>query len=150
MLGEVLTPKYYDPGSPVINIHITNYLTHRTFIHLGETINVMNKETMEKLNLQEILRQIPIVLYIVDRYIANPKGMLEDVVVSIDSWEYPTCFMVLQTKFGIVGYLLILSRSLLVTTNSCIIYILWDMTITHGQYLKKLIVYPSLKPFLEA
>ena len=119
-------------------------------IDLGATVNVMNKETMEKLNLQEILRQIPIVLYIVDRYIANPKGMLEDVVVSIDSWEYPTCFMVLQTKFGIVGYLLILSRYLLVTNNSCISYILGDMTITNGQYLKKHTLYPSLKPYLEA
>jgi hypothetical protein len=67
-------------------------------IDLGATINFMTKDTLEKLELQTLLRQPPIVLQMVDRSTVKLEGMLEDIIVSIDSWEYPTNFMVLQTK----------------------------------------------------
>lgn len=61
MLEKVLTPKYFDLDSLLVNIHINNHLLQNTLIDLGETINVMTKETMEKLKLQELLRQTPTV-----------------------------------------------------------------------------------------
>jgi hypothetical protein len=82
--------KYINPGSPIIDAHIDKSLTSNTLIELGATINVMMKETMEKLKLFDLC-QTPMVLWLADRSTAK----LEDVVISIDSLEYPTNFMVL-------------------------------------------------------
>ena len=38
------------------------------------------------------------------------EGILEDVMVSIDSWEYPTDFLVLHPKAKLTSYPLILGR----------------------------------------
>ena len=95
MLGQVICPKYLDPGSPVVDVHINGTIVPHTLIDLGAAINVMNKETMLKLNLQDSLRKTTIVLQLADRSTVTPEGIVEDVMVSIDSWEYPTDFLVL-------------------------------------------------------
>jgi hypothetical protein len=61
MLGNILTTKYTDPGSPIVYVHINNICISNTLIDLGAVINVMTKETMEKLQLNN-LRQTTIVL----------------------------------------------------------------------------------------
>ena len=50
---------------------------------------------MLKLNLQGSLRKTKIVLQLVDHSTVTPKGIIEDVMVSIDSWEYPVDFLAL-------------------------------------------------------
>jgi len=64
-------------------------------IDLGAAINVMTKDTMLKLNLQGSLRKTTIVLQLADHSTITPEGIMEDVMVSIDSWEYPIDFLVL-------------------------------------------------------
>ena len=81
-----------------------------TLIDLGVAINVMTKDTMLKLNLQGSLRMTTIALQLADHCIMNPKGIVEDVMVSIDSWEYPADFLVLQPKEKLTKYPLILGR----------------------------------------
>eukprot|EP00253_Pinus_taeda_P005022 PITA_05022 len=98
MLGQVICPKYLDPGSPVVDVHINGTIVPHTLIDLGETINLMTKDTMLKLNLQGSLRKTTIVLQLADYSTIATKGIVEDVMVSIDSWEYPTDFLVLQPK----------------------------------------------------
>jgi hypothetical protein len=61
MLGKNFMDKYADPGSPVVSININNTSIPNTLIDLGETINVMTKETMEKLKLPGLC-STPIVL----------------------------------------------------------------------------------------
>jgi hypothetical protein len=58
--------------------------------------------------------------------------MLEDIIVSIDSWEYPTDFLVLQPKSRFNGYPLILGRPWLETIDAYINYRVGNMTITNG------------------
>jgi hypothetical protein len=58
----------------------------------------MTRDTMIRLNLQGFLRNTPTVLQLEDRSTVKPKGMLEDIIISIDSYEYPTDFLVLQPK----------------------------------------------------
>jgi hypothetical protein len=48
----------------------------------------MTMETMEKLKSTN-LWQTPTILQMVDRSTIKPEGILEDVVISVDSWEYP-------------------------------------------------------------
>jgi hypothetical protein len=66
----------------------------------------------------------------------NPEGVLEDVMVSIDSWEYPIDFMVLQTNSNFNGYPLIVGRPFLTTIYAYINCRVGNMTITNGQSQK--------------
>jgi len=85
MLGQVICPKYLDPGSPIVDVHINGTIVPHTLIDLGAAINVMTKDTMLKLNLQGSLRKTTIVLQLADHSIVTSEGILEDVMVSIDS-----------------------------------------------------------------
>jgi len=64
-------------------------------IDLGAAINVMTNDTMLKLNLQGSLRKTTTVLQLADYSIATLEGIVEDVMVSIDSWECLANFSVL-------------------------------------------------------
>ena len=110
MSGQVICPKYLDPGIPVVDVHINGTMIPHTLIDLGAAINVMKKDTMLKLNLQGSLRKTMKILQLVDCSTVTPEGIVEDVMVSIDSWEYPTNFLVLQSKAKLTGYPLILGR----------------------------------------
>jgi len=99
--------KYVHPGSPIVNIHINNVLISNTLIDVGASINVMTRGTMEKLNLFNLC-PTPTWLQLANRYAIKPKGILEGILVSLDSWEYPTNFMVLQQNSNLSGYPLII------------------------------------------
>jgi len=62
MLGQVIFPKYLDPGSPVVDVHINDTIFPHTLIDRRVAINVMTKDTMLKLNIQSSLRKTTTVL----------------------------------------------------------------------------------------
>jgi len=66
-----------------------------TLIDLGAAINVMTNDTILKINLQGSLTKTTTVLQLADHSTVTLEGIVEDVMVSIDSWEYPTDFLVL-------------------------------------------------------
>jgi hypothetical protein len=67
-----------------VRMHINNQLIQIFLTSTGEYINIMDKETMEKLKIQGLLMKNPSVLQVASNSTIKPKGMLEDVVVSID------------------------------------------------------------------
>ena len=71
------------------NTQILNVL-----IDLGISINVMTIEIVQKLGLTN-LGPTPTILELADRSTIKPEGILDDLVVSVDSWEYPTELLVL-------------------------------------------------------
>jgi len=95
MLGQVICPKYLDPGSPIVDVHLNGTIVPHTLIDLGSPINVMTKDTMFKLNLQGSLRKTRIVLQLANHSTVTPEGIVEDVMVFVDSWECPADFLVL-------------------------------------------------------
>jgi hypothetical protein len=54
MLGNIFTTKYTDPKSPIVDVYINNIHISNTLIDLGVSINVMTRETMEKLKLTNL------------------------------------------------------------------------------------------------
>lgn len=95
MLGQVICSKYLDPGSRVVDADINGTIIPHTLINLGASINVMTRDTMLKLNLQGSLRKTTTVLQLADRSTVTPEGIVQDVLVFVDSWEYPMDFLVL-------------------------------------------------------
>lgn len=142
MLGRVICPKYSDPRSPIVDVHIDGIIFPHTQIDHGVTVNVMTKETMLKLNLQGALRNTTTVLQLVHGSTISPEGVFEDVMASIDSLEYPTNFLVLQPKIKFNGYPLILGRPWLVIADAYLSYRVRFMTIKNGNLSKKLVLYP--------
>jgi hypothetical protein len=74
--------------------------------------------------------------------------MLEYIIVSIDYWEYPTDFLVLQPKSRFNEYPLILGRPWLATIDAYISYREGNMTITNGQSQNQLVFYPPSQPLM--
>jgi len=104
---------------------------------------------MLKLNLQGSLRKTITVLQLADCSIVIPKGIVEDVMVSIDSWEYPVDFLVLQPKAKLIGYPLIFGKPWLATVDAYISCRAGNMTIKNWHMSKQLVLYPPTQPYLE-
>ena len=130
-------------------MHINGTIVPHTLIDLGAAINVMTKDTMLKLNLQGSLRKTTTILQLVDRSTVTPEGIVKDVMVSIDSLEYPINFLVLQPKDKLTSYPLILGRPWLATANAYISCRVGNMTIKNGHMSKQLVLYPPTQPSLE-
>ena len=109
IMGKTLLAKYDDSGNPIVTVLIGNTQTPNVLVDLGVAINVMTIETIKKLGLTNIW-PTPTILELDDRSTINPEGILDDLVNSVDSWEYPVEFLVLQPKSQLGGYSLILGR----------------------------------------
>ena len=106
MIGELSdhisgTPnisKYDDPGNPIVTVVINKVSIGNTLIDLGAAINMMTTTTLATLKLERFLRPTPTVLELADHMTVKPTGVLDDVIVSVASWEYPMDFMVINAK----------------------------------------------------
>ena len=142
MSNTVFIEKYVDPGIPMVTITVNNFSILKTLINLGATINVMTLETMENLHLKN-LRPTTTILELADRSKITPGGILEDIIVSLDSSEYPVDFIVLQPKSNLGGHPLILGRPWLATVDAFIGCRSESMLISHGTERKQITLYPS-------
>eukprot|EP00253_Pinus_taeda_P034750 PITA_34750 len=144
MMGKVTMQKYVDPGSPIVKTTINGVEIPNTLIDLGAAIKIMSRQTMEQLKLPNLLFT-PTLLQLADHSIIKPNGVLEDISVSLDSWEYPVDFMILTPKSNLGGHPLILGRSWLATTDAFISCRSGDMYISDGNSTKKFNLYPPAK-----
>ena len=111
--------KYDDPGNPTVTVQVGHTQIPNVLVDLGAAINVITIETVKKLGLTN-LRPTPTILELADRSTIRPEGILDDLVILVDSWEYPADFLVLQPKSQLGGHPLILGRPWLATADACI------------------------------
>ena len=88
MCAHITTKKYAGPWNPLVTIFINNIHIENILIDLGEIINILAIETLSWLGHYNIY-PTPIVLELVDRSKIKHKGVLEDITISLDSWECP-------------------------------------------------------------
>lgn len=95
-------------GSPVAYVHINDVRFPNTLIELRAKINTISLETMINLNLQGSLRKTTMVLQLVDKSKVAPKGIIDDVMVSNNSWKHLIYFLIHipRTNFNIYPYIL--------------------------------------------
>ena len=94
MTGKAKIQKCLDPGSPIVKTDINGIEIPNTLIGLGESINIMRKQTMNQLKLHN-LQYAPTLLQLVDKFVIKPDGVLEEIFVSLHSWVYLVYFMIL-------------------------------------------------------
>jgi hypothetical protein len=81
-----------------VTITINEVYIGNTLIDLGATINVMTVTTLEELQLKPLLRPTPTILELADKTRVIPEGILDDIIVTLASWEYPIDFLFIHSK----------------------------------------------------
>ena len=128
-----------------MDVYINGHSIKNALIDLGAAINVMTKDTMKKLKI-EGLRATPTILQLADNSTVTLGGMIENIVVTLDSLEYPANFMILSPKVNLSSYPVILGRPWLATTNANISCRLRNMTVSNDQATNKFDLYPRSQP----
>jgi hypothetical protein len=133
--------KYGNPGKPLVTITINEVSIGNTLIDLGADINVMTTTTLEQLQLQPLLRPTPTILELADKTRVIPEGILDDIMVTLASWESPIDFLVIHSNDLAKGHPVILGRPWLATANAFIGCREGEMTISNGLSIQKLTIY---------
>ncbi|KAA3477597.1 bromodomain-containing protein [Gossypium australe] len=95
IIAQNIAPKLKDSKSFTIPVDIGNKHFIKAFCDLGASINLMPLSTKLKLRLGE-LKNMTIILQLVNRSLVHPKGMLEDVLVKVRDFIIPINFVVLD------------------------------------------------------
>ena len=82
--GKTPVTKYDNPGNPTVTVQIGHTQIPNVLVYLGAAINVMKIETVRKLGITN-LRPTPTILELEDRSTIKPKGILDNLVISVDS-----------------------------------------------------------------
>ena len=91
ILQKKLPPKLKDSSSFTIG----NTRFGKAMLDLRASTNVMPYSIYASLNLGD-LKEIGVVIQLIDRSNAHPKGVLEDVLVQVNEFVFPTDFYVLD------------------------------------------------------
>eukprot|EP00253_Pinus_taeda_P022931 PITA_22931 len=143
--GKETPIKYEDPGNPIVTVKIYGQTLPNALVDLGAAINILTTATCQKLGITST-EPTSTLLELADRSVVRPEGILHDVMVSVDSWEYPTNFLIINPKTRLDGHLLILGRPWLATADAYISCRQGNMIITKGADIKNLVLYPRAQP----
>ncbi len=58
----------------------------------------MTLETAQLLQLKNVIRETPTILELADRSTMKPEGVIEDLIISVESWNYLADFVVYRLK----------------------------------------------------
>eukprot|EP00253_Pinus_taeda_P005135 PITA_05135 len=95
--GKETPIKYEDPGNPIVTVQIYGKTLTNALVDLGAAINMLTMSTCQKLGITSV-EPTSTLLELADRSVVRPEGILHDVMVSVDSWEYPTDFLIINPK----------------------------------------------------
>eukprot|EP00253_Pinus_taeda_P022646 PITA_22646 len=116
-----------------------------TLVDLGAAINILTTTTCQKLGITSV-EPTSTLLELADRSVIRLEGTLHDVMVSVDSWEYPTNFLIINPKTRLDRHTLILCRPWLATVDAYIGCRQGNIIITRGTDIKNLVLYSPAQP----
>ena len=97
ILPKKLPPKLQDSGSFAIPFSIGNSLLGKNICDLGVSINLILLSMFKRLNLKEA-KPATIMVQMVDRSYKHPRGVIENVLVKVDKFLFPTDFFILDME----------------------------------------------------
>ena len=95
VIQQKLPAKMKDPGSFTIPCSIGNYEFKKALCDSSASINLMPLLVMQRLSLGE-LTPTTITLQMADRSMAQPEGVLEDVLVKVGKFIFPVDFFIMK------------------------------------------------------
>ena len=127
--------KYEDLGNPIMTVQISRHSFPNTLVDLGAAINILTTGACEKLGILA-LEPTATLVELADMSVIRLEGIVQDILFFVDSWEYPTDFLVINPKNRMDGHPLILGRPWLATTDAYIGCRTGNLTITRGDSVK--------------
>jgi len=118
VIQKILPPKHNDPGSVTIPCSIGEVTVGKTLIDLGASINLMPLSMCRRLGELEIM-PTRMTLQLADRSITRPYGVIEDVLVRVKHFIFPTDFVVMDICEDTC--IPVILRRLFMLTTSCIV-----------------------------
>ena len=97
VIQRSLPAKMKDPGSLTIPYSIGKYKFKKALCDSGAIINLMPLSVVQRLSLGE-LTPTTITLQMADRSMAQPEGVLEDVLVKVGKFIFPVDFVVMKME----------------------------------------------------
>ena len=97
IIQQKLPAKMKDPGSFTIPCSIGKYEFKKALCDSGASINLMPLSVVQRLSLGE-LTLTSITLQMADRSMAQPEGILEDVLVKVGKFVFPVDFVVMKIE----------------------------------------------------
>ena len=97
VIQQKLPAKMKDPGSFTIPCSIGNYEFKKALYDFGASINLMPLLVVKRLSLGE-LTPTAITLQMADRSMAQPEGVLEDVLVKVGKFIFPVDFVIMKME----------------------------------------------------
>ncbi|CAL9016475.1 unnamed protein product [Prunus brigantina] len=118
ILQQKLPPKKKDRGSFKIPCTIGNNFFEKALCDLGSSINLLPLSVAKKIGIGEI-KPTTVSLQMADKSITYPDGIIEDVLVKVDTLIFPADFLVLDMEED-SDTQLILGRPFLITSRTLI------------------------------
>ena len=97
VIQRSLPAKMKDPSSFTIPYSIGKYEFKKALCDSGASINSMSLLVVQRLSFGE-LSPTTITLQMADRFMAQPKGVLEDVLVKVGKFIFPVDFVVMKME----------------------------------------------------
>ena len=97
VIQQNLSEKMKDPGSFTIPCSIGKYEFKKALCDSGASINLMPLSVLQRLSLGE-LTPTAITLQMDDRSMAQPEGVLEDVLVKVGKFIFPVDFVITKME----------------------------------------------------
>ncbi|XP_016206519.1 uncharacterized protein LOC107646891 [Arachis ipaensis] len=97
VIQRTLPEKLQDPESFVIPCTLGDSYTRKALCDLGASINLMPLSLLRKLGIQEV-KPTRICLQLADGSINFPSGVVEDMIVRVRPFAFPTDFVVLNRE----------------------------------------------------
>ena len=97
IIQQKLQAKMKDPGSFTIPCSIGKYEFKKALCDSGASINLMPLSVVQRLSLGE-LTPTAITLQMADRSMAQPEGILEDVLVKVRKFVFPVDFVFMKME----------------------------------------------------
>ncbi|KAL4275794.1 hypothetical protein AHAS_Ahas20G0142800 [Arachis hypogaea] len=118
IIQHKLSQKLKDPGSLQILCIIGEITVEKALCDLGASINLMSVAMMRKMKIEEA-KPTKMALQLADRSFKFPHGIVEDLLVKVGDFIFPTDFVVLDMKEGVKASI-ILGRPFLATAGAVI------------------------------
>ncbi|XP_015932936.1 uncharacterized protein LOC107459233 [Arachis duranensis] len=118
LIQKGLPSKLANPGSFFLPCTTGRLTINKALCDLGASINLIPSSLVKKLCIKEI-KTIQMSLELVDKSVVNHRGVIENLLVKVDKFIYPTDFVVLDSDED-EGDSVILGRPFLATARAII------------------------------
>ena len=143
IIQQKLPAKMKDPGSFTIPCSIGKYEFKKALCDSGASINLMPISVVQRLSLGE-LTPTTVTLQMADRSMAQPEGILEDVLVKVGKFVFPVDFVIMKMEED-TQVPLLLGRPFLATGAALIDVQKGELTLRVGDEAMKFNINRSLE-----